>query len=832
MRAVGAGGGEGGGHACLNAFCRHVDDERGEVGRCLYGGLRAAHVRGFRVVQDAVVLAEGVAVLCFAVFRNHVALEVGNKVVGQAGLAVFLIHVGLDLCGRACRAPYPHLFHPAVHGIARCSAGLCEAEVAEATDARVTVGGDGACLRAVDVDSEGVAVHHHGDVLPRIRFQRVRCRIHAVGGVPACGKRAVGVGVHHKLPPARAGCLVPVRQRRGTQPEFYRRLVVAAVEHSGNGEARQVEVHHLVHARRCGHGDRGPGAFLVAVERRHGKHVARRVAEVVRALRGGERGEQARALIYLIACQRVGAAHRCRPRQRCARGGEILRSVVHLTLYHHGDHRLFAGVFDIHAAVDVEGRFQSLLIVDDRGLIYMSRPDGPTLRLHDEEIFERLVAVGRGEVGEVVAKFHRLMVQFAVGPVAEHRNGRGGVRVAVVAVAGKLEVLKGHGHVGLRCAQVGRHAGAEEEFAAARVVHLQFNGSLRRVVFAHLIDFGCPPGRAAQFAVARKPCAAVSVGAIDEAVVHPARAPGVHDDPRAHLVLGGFARHAVAVEVKLYAVVVAHDCEGVVHRRAPFLHIVLSVHLRGDVGGGRGNHARSQGAGHADARDAAAVKIRVAVVVPQPVLHRLSSRLGAHVEGEVAGRFHAVLHGGIPFVVALHPAEVVGGAVLVAEERGVGLSAVEGGGGHAHFRHKLVLARVAVGEQPHEVGGIIVFRLFAVEVAVGVEFVGKHVADARCRSARAARLVKHGREVHRFRVVHVVGARGRHAVSADHLARHEQRVVCARHGRIVLVLAEVHLVELCRGRERRGCEAQGGEAIREIFHDDYFGLFISRRVYK
>ena len=199
-----------------------------------------------------------------------------------------------------------------------------------------------------------------------------------------------------------------------------------------------------------------------------------------------------------------------------------MRSVVHLTLYHHGDHRLFAGVLYLYAAAEGKGRFQSLLVVDDRGLIYMSRPDGPTLRLHDEEIFERLVAVGRGEVGEVVAKFHRLMVQLAVGPVAEHRNGGGGVRVAVVAVAGKLEVLKGHGHVGLRCAQVGRHAGAEEEFAAARVVHLEFNGALRRVVFAHLIDFGCPPGRAAQFAVARKPCSAVSVRAIDEAVVHPA----------------------------------------------------------------------------------------------------------------------------------------------------------------------------------------------------------------------------------------------------------------------------------------------------------------------
>ena len=725
-------------------------------------------------MQNAVVLAEGVAILRFAVFRNHVALEVGNQPVGQAGLAVFLIHVGLDLRGRACRAPQAHLFQSAVHGVARHSAGLCEAEVAEAADARVAVGGDGARLRAVDVDGEGVAVHHHGDVFPRIRFQRARCRVHAVGGVPACGECAVGVGVHHKLSPARAGSLVPVRQRRGPQPVFYGCFVVAAVERSGNGEARLVEVHHLVHARRCGHGHRGLRTLNVAVEGRHGKHVARRVAEVVGALRGGERGEQARALIYLIACQRVGAAHGGRPRQRRARGGEILRSVVHLALYHHGDHRLVAGVLDIHAAVDVEGRFQSLLVVDDRGIIYMSRPDGPALGLHDEEIFERLVAVGRYEVGKVVAKLHRFVVERAVGPASEHRDGRRGVRVAVVAVAGKLKVLEGHGHVGLRCVEVGRYAGAEEEFAAARVVHFEFDGAFRRVAFAHLVDFGLPPGRAAQFAVARKPCTAVGIGAIDEAVVHPVRAPRVHDDPRAHLVLRGFARHAVAVEVKLEAVVVAHDCEGVVHRRAPFLHIILSVGAGGDVCGGRGHHARSQGACHADARDAAAVKIRVAVVVPQPVLHRLSSRLGAHVEGEVAGRFHAVLHGGIPFVVALHPAEVVGGAVLVAEERGVGLSAVEGGGGHAHFRHELVFTRVAVGEQPHEVGGIVIFRLFAVEAAVGVEFVGKHVADARRRAARAARLVEHGREVHRFGVVHVVGPRGRRAVSTNYLTRQEQ----------------------------------------------------------
>ena len=48
--------------------------------------------------------------------------------------------------------------------------------------------------------------------------------------------------------------------------------------------------------------------------------------------------------------------------------------------------------------------------------------------------------------------------------------------------------------------------------------------------------------------------------------------------------------------------------------------------------------------------------------------------------------------------------------------------------------------------------------VFTVEVAVGRQLVAEHIADARCRAARAAVLIEYGREVSVQSVVYVVGA--------------------------------------------------------------------------
>ena len=270
-------------------------------------------------------------------------------------------------------------------------------------------------------------------------------------------------------------------------------------------------------------------------------------------------------------------------------------------------------------------------------------------------------------------------MQFAVGPFTEHGHLGSRHGVAVAAVAGVAEVLHGHEHVGLGGVEVGRDADAEQEFAAAGVVHAELDGAQGAVVLAHPVDFGLPPARVAHGAVGIEPGSGMRIGAVNEAVVAPVGPPGVDDNPSADLVGRLFAVDAVAVEVELNAVVVAHDGEGVVDLGAPFGHILLFGYADGVVGGCRGYALPASGAGYADAYDAAGVEVGVAGMVPEPVFQQFAAFLSFDTDGEMGGCPHAVEHGGVPFVVARHPTEVVVRFELIAEEVGEGASAVDGG---------------------------------------------------------------------------------------------------------------------------------------------------------
>ena len=72
---------------------------------------------------------------------------------------------------------------------------------------------------------------------------------------------------------------------------------------------------------------------------------------------------------------------------------------------------------------------------------------------------------------------------------------------------------------------------------------------------------------------------------------------------------------------------------------------------------------------HADTADSTGLETVVAIVVPQPVLHSLASLLGSYIYREVRRCKHAVVHCLEPFVISLHPAEIVVRAVLVSKER-------------------------------------------------------------------------------------------------------------------------------------------------------------------
>ena len=172
------------------------------------------------------------------------------------------------------------------------------------------------------------------------------------------------------------------------------------------------------------------------------------------------------------------------------------------------------------------------------------------------------------------------------------------------------------------------------------------------------------------------------------------------------------------------------------------------------------------GAGHADAADAAGEEVAVALMVPEPVFHKLAPLLRVDAVGRKGVMGDAVEHGRVPLVVALHPAEVGRGAVLVAEEFRVSAPAVHDGVGHAVGAGHALLAGVAVGQKPGEVGRVDVFGARGVVAAEGVELVGEHVTDARGRAARSAVLIEDRREKGSERVVHMVGAAGRRVARA------------------------------------------------------------------
>ena len=60
-------------------------------------------------------------------------------------------------------------------------------------------------------------------------------------------------------------------------------------------------------------------------------------------------------------------------------------------------------------------------------------------------------------------------------------------------------------------------------------------------------------------------------------------------------------------------------------------------------------------------------------------------------------------------------------------------------------------------------GRVVVLIYRTIQVAIGIEFVGEHVADARCRTTGAAILIEYWREEFQFSIVHVCGSLGTNA---------------------------------------------------------------------
>ena len=345
------------------------------------------------------------------------------------------------------------------------------------------------------------------------------------------------------------------------------------------------------------------------------------------------------------------------------------------------------------------------LVVDDCGTVEFTCSlkvlSNSSLCEDAEEILDGLAAVELlGEVAEVVAKLHGLIV-VAVDPLAEHRHLGGVPLQAGVVVAGVLEVVKADGIlIGVGGSVLGG-ACAEQQGRAAGVGNLDLEHADRLIVLADEVA-SHRPGACAGYGLHT-----AGVGAVDESIVLPSVAPGVGDNPGSYLVLVLLTIDAIAVEVKLNAVIVAHDGLGMVVGGAPVGHIYFADYTESLVGRGVGDVACNiVGGSHTKPSHATGVEVKIAVVVPEPLLQDFAAFFRHHALLNRVGDPVAVVSCAIPLVVALHPAVVVVRAVLNAEVLGVGLATVVSLGGIAHVEQKLVPAGalILVGIEEVEVG--------------------------------------------------------------------------------------------------------------------------------
>ena len=224
----------------------------------------------------------------------------------------------------------------------------------------------------------------------------------------------------------------------------------------------------------------------------------------------------------------------------------------------------------------------------------------------------------------------------AVGPTSEHR----GLSIfAAVAVARVFKHFEVGGLLRRRGVEVFRDTGAQTQFAALRIVHLDAHGAQRTIVATHVIDLRHI------IVIASGSDHGIFIRTIDEALVGPVAAPRVDKNPGSHLVFVFFSDNSVAVEVKLNAVVIANEGQLVVERIAPSGHVFLAGDTQLIVLQGSGNFTHGHLTGHIDVTNAASGIVGIAAVVPKPLLHGFTTFFGLHALRKEGVALQAVEHG-------------------------------------------------------------------------------------------------------------------------------------------------------------------------------------------
>ena len=472
---------------------------------------------------EVCVVAANLLYQFFAVLTvGGVHAQIGHEVGDGGGVGYVHPHVVGYLALCAAGVPDAHLVNLAVESIVR----IAYPQVAEGAEARIDVGGDGACLDGVDVEGHHVVVYGDGYVCPLVGLEGAVSCGDAVGiHVPSGVYIACVGGVEEECAPVLTYLLVVGGEVVGVYPELnggllrglrhgigYKHTAVAQLQHFVVGVVRMGCVHlHLVALRRL---------YALALHLIHSYHTEAALCVVVEGvgqLVGTHSAHLARTVIYIVAREGEIRLLRRLPLQLPCVNLKVDRLVC--LLAGHGDayHGRLAAVEDGHR-VNLKRYLYAVavkLVVDNGCLVDIAGTLGAVLGVGVEEVFQRLGAVERlCKVGEVVTQLHRLVV-VAVGPAAQHRYlvaaRLGGACVVEVGEARALLRLGGGG--------VLRYACAQQYLGAVAEVHGHLDGAQRAVVLAWMIESGIPWVAAEAHAVG------VFVGAVYHALAGPSLAP-------------------------------------------------------------------------------------------------------------------------------------------------------------------------------------------------------------------------------------------------------------------------------------------------------------------
>ena len=321
----------------------------------------------------------------------------------------------------------------------------------------------------------------------------------------------------------------------------------------------------------------------------------------------------------MIACKGKSGGLRSRPHQHTILYSKVGGRIKLFARHNDTDNGFPAIVLNLDILA-VERNLHAIileLVVDDRGIVDMPTAYGSCLGLDNKEVLQWFGTVhGSRKVRKIIPELHGLIVH-AIHPTAQHGNFW--CRVSPQGVACITEMLEGNGLLRPGGIQILGYTGREQQLTTMTIVHQQFDGTQRTIILPDDISTGRPC-----------PCVvihskAILIRTIDEALVLPAIAPRVGDNPGSYLVFFHLANDTVTIQVELDTVVISTDRKCMVKGIAPCLDILHAHNTCSLVGYGVGNSSPGTIGSNTYTGHTTAMHSSVSTVVIEPLLELLTS---------------------------------------------------------------------------------------------------------------------------------------------------------------------------------------------------------------